>query len=252
MTFRSFTLSFAAMDILFTEHRLGLAPFPFEIPGHGRTLAQRADIRRAVFADLERRNLAVRGRIEPDVEEALALLVRPRLAITGFGDLGGGHTLCARLGALGNRAVVAVRQGQTVRFDAIRETALVSTAVGLLPQHRPGPGQSVTIELTAPPAEAGAIEPVRPHRTSRSAQARAVQAMLAPPKLRLGQLQAHARDRHGRQSSAPCLFWFDTADGRYLTVGSARADGARWTTYAPADNQRIARHLSGQLAHLTG
>ncbi|MGQ0838923.1 ESX secretion-associated protein EspG [Actinokineospora sp.] len=255
MTVRSFTLSFAALDILSERLRLGRSPFPFEIPGHGHTHDERAGIRRAVFDDLERRGLASRGHPEPVVAEALAMLARPQVAITAFASLEGGRRLFARLGAIGGRGILAVQQRQALCFDHVRPTALIDTAAGLLPEHRPGVGQSVTVELDTPAGsstESRVATVVRPPRTGRSGQLRAVETMLAPPRLRFGQFRVLARDRHGTERNAPDLFWFDTAMGRYLSVGSTRADGTRWTTYSPADTRRIGQHLDGQLTALGG
>lgn len=49
----SFSLSLAAVDILLEHTRLGRAPFPFKIPHIGTTHTQRAQVRDAVFRDLE-------------------------------------------------------------------------------------------------------------------------------------------------------------------------------------------------------
>lgn len=250
---RSFALSFAALDILSEQFQLSRSPFPFEIPGHGHTHDERAGIRRAVFADLERRGLAHRGRVEPEVEEALAMLARPQVAITAFGDHGGGRKLFARLGSTGGTAVIAVQQQLSLTFEYIRHTAMVSTAVSLLPDHRAGVGQSVTIELSAPPPEPtdGRIASVvRPTRTGRTAQVRAVETMLSQPKIRFGQFRVIARDRHGKTHNAPDLFWFDTVEGRFLMLTTAHADGSKWSTYSPADKPRIGQHLGTQLNSL--
>jgi len=46
------------------------------------------------------------------------------------------------------------------------------------------------------------------------------------------------------------LLWFDTPTGRYLGHVKPGANGQTWTTYAPADNTRLARHLAELVANL--
>lgn len=251
---RSYTLSFAAIDILCEVLRLNPAPFPFEIPRHGQTDQQRAGIRAAVFADLESRDLAYRGRPEGDLDAAVALFARPEVVITIFGKLGRENRLSARICSDGRQALSAIGQHNAVRFEQIHPASLVSTAVGLLPHAPAGEGQSVTFPLSAdtePDQGEGISQMVRAPRNSTAVQAHAAETMLGQPKLRFGQFRITVRRRDNHQDNSPDLFWFDTATGRYVTHRSTTQDGQAWTTFSPTDTPRIGQLLNTQLNRLT-
>ena len=74
-----------------------------------------------------------------------------------------------------------------------------------------------------------------------------VERIFAKPKLRMGQFTAFVPGREGRASALPPTVWFDTEDGRFFVTSRHAEDGQNWLTYAPADNARIAHHLSDQL-----
>jgi hypothetical protein len=252
---RAFTLSHAAIDILCERLRTSPSPFPFEIARHGRTDEQRAGIRRAVFGDLERRNLAYRGRAEDDVDEALVLFTNPVTLIAAFGKLDRGQKLFARTCSNGQSAIRAVADVNAVRFEPIHVASVVSSAVSLLPPSRPGVGQSVTFPRTAPaqpePSGEGFTRMVSAPRSTATMQVRAAETMLGQPKIRFGQFRVTVRGRHGRDQHAPDVFWFDTQAGRYVTHSSTGQDGQGWSTFAPADTPRLAQLLSAQLNQLT-
>ena len=66
----TFSLSLAAVDILLEHGKLGRAPFPFNVPHIGTTHTQRAQVRGAVFRDLESRGLMRGGRLDADVDHS--------------------------------------------------------------------------------------------------------------------------------------------------------------------------------------
>ncbi|KAA2261031.1 ESX secretion-associated protein EspG [Solihabitans fulvus] len=252
----SFSLSHAALDIVWEELKLGSRVFPFDIPHHGQTFDERRRIRDAVFRDLESRNLASRGRLSPEAEEALRLLVQFEYGFTVIGmlDRQSEQQLLARGGAAGDLGVLAVLDDRMLKVDTMRSSALIHAMVSLLPQERPGPGQSVTISTGAPaPARRhdededfdSMFEPVAP-TGGHAAQNRAVEVIMERPRLRAGQFSAYASGRHGRQNRSPELVWFDTDAGRYLMQTRREQDGNTWITIAPTDSTRIVSQL-GQL-----
>ena len=255
----TFSLSLAAVDILLEHGKLGRAPFPFNVPHIGTTHTQRAQVRGAVFRDLESRGLMRGGRLDADVEVALEIFVNPSLAIAGAATLDGGRPLFARVATNGQYAVLARQDENLMVFEETRPTAIVPAVVDLLPLTPAAPGQSVTIAkpVAAPPqnrraVDDGSYDPFRsvnrPRTQSSSAQQlRSVERIFEKPKLRVGQFTAFVQGHHGRASDLSPLAWFDTEVGRYLMSSREAADGQHWLTYAPADNARIAQQLYSQL-----
>lgn len=231
-------LSFAAIDVLLERLGLGSAPFPFEIPHHGRTFDERAGIRAAVIASLAGRSLA------GEAESAVALFARPHTEITLFGALDDDVRLFARVCRTDQRALRAVGKPNTVQFEHIRPTAIVSSAVELLPAERPGPGQSVTISAGSVGAHEGGVARAVQAQDPQLAKARTI---LERKRLRLGQFRITVAGRH-----EPDIFWFDTPVGRYVLTSREADDGQTWATISPADSGRIAQLLTAQLDSLTG
>ncbi|MCU1685457.1 MAG: hypothetical protein JWQ81_6196 [Amycolatopsis sp.] len=251
----SFSLSLAAVDILLEQENLGRAPFPFTVGHLGTTFTQRAQIREAVFRDLESRGVLRGGRLDADVELGLATFVRSRLSISAAASLDGGKALFARAASDGQFAIVVRQDENMLRFEETRPTSIVASIVDLIPLTPAAPGQSVTVAKPAPapprnrrPDDAGynAFSQVSAPRWV-SPQLRSVERIFEKPKLRVGQFTAFVQGRHGRETDLSPLAWFDTETGRYLMTTREAADGQSWLTYAPADNARIAQQLFEQL-----
>lgn len=243
------TLSWAAIDILRETLRLNHW-CPFEIPHHGRTDEERANVRGAVLADLEHRGLARSGDPEPDLVHSLRLLDRPLIALTVIARLGDGDELRARVVSSGQRAVIAVQTGRALRVDPIRPTSMIAAALGLIPDKPAGPGQSVTFPIIPTPAAQATniMHPAGDSGAGYGRQRHLARVILARPRSRVGQFGLTVRDRHGKENRLPELMWFDTDAGRYLTEIRRGPDGHDWATYSPADNARIAAHLTDLLA----
>ena len=82
-----FSLSLAAIDLLWEQLRLGTPVRIFEVPSVGATTADRDRLRQIVLDDMASRDLAHRGRVEPEVEEAMVTLSRFQHAIDAVGIL---------------------------------------------------------------------------------------------------------------------------------------------------------------------
>ncbi|WP_199430812.1 ESX secretion-associated protein EspG [Qaidamihabitans albus] len=250
----SFSLSLAAVDILLEHARLGRAPFPFEVPHIGTTHEQRAQVREAVFRDLEGRGLLRGGRLDGDTELALQTFVRSPVAITAAAQLEGEDRLFARACSNGQFAVVVRQNRNLLVFEEARPTGIVSAIVDLLPLTPAAAGQSVTIAKPARRARhaaaASGYDPfagVSAPRSQSSSQLRAVERIFEKPKRRIGQFSAFVRGQDGKEGGLDPIAWFDTEDGRYFCTMRAAEDGQQWLTYAPADNARIAQQLYAQL-----
>ena len=253
---QSFSLSLAAIDILFEHLRLGHAPFPFEVPHLGQTFTERSQIRQAVFRDLESRDLMRGGRVDADVEAALVTFARGPVAITAAAKLEKGEKLFARSAVDGQLAVLAKRDGNLIVFNEIRPVGLVPEIVNLIPSTRPAPGQSVTVAQPQPQQDRGrhaapdSYDPfagVSAPTSRRDPQLRMVERMFTKPQLRMGQFTAFAQGGGGKSRHLDPVAWFDSEDGRIFTTSRTAEDGQRWLTYAPADNARIVQHLSSQV-----
>jgi len=248
----SFSLSLAAVDILLEHQKLGRAPQPFEVPHLGTTFEQRAQIRDAVFRDLEGRGLARGGRLDPDAELALQTFAAAPVSIMAVAQLEDGGQLFARAATDGQYAVV-VRQDQNLLvFSDVRPTAFVPSVVDLLPLTPAAAGQSVTIAKPAPKQgrhrrsdDEDAYDPFRgvaKPRSSAPSQLRMVERIFQKPKKRIGQFTVSLPG-----SRTTPTVWFDNEDGRWFVTSREAEDGQSWVTYAPADNARIAHHLFEQV-----
>ncbi len=260
----AFSLSLAAIDLLWEQLGLGTPVRIFEVPSFGATTADRDRIRAVVLDDLASRRLAHRGRLEPEVEEALVTLNRFGQAIDVVAMLDRDNMadkVLARVASNGRTVVLARLRDQTVGFQTYRPEAMVAEAVRLIGDERPGPGRSVTYPEAEPevkqPAAVrhgtgdegfrGVFEPVRPAQGGYDLERRAAKTIWERKRTRVGMFTVYGRDRLGRELTAPVLSWFDTEDGRYLGHTRPGPDGRQWTTYTPADGARITQQLVGML-----
>jgi hypothetical protein len=253
----SFSLSLAAVDMLLEHCKFGRAPFPFQVPHIGTTHTQRAQVREAVFRDLEARGLMRGGLVDADVEIALRTFVSSPVAMTAVAKLDKGRRLFVRAATDGQYAVVARQEENLLVFEEARPTGLVPAVVDLLPLTPAAAGQSVTVARPGPrrqrprhSADEGGYDPfagVAAPRSQSSTQLRAVERIFEKPRLRIGQITAFVRGRNGKEVDLGPMAWFDTEEGRYFTTMNGASDGQEWITYAPADNARIAQHLYSQL-----
>lgn len=243
---RSFTLSLAATDIMAQLLGVNVRLFPFDIPSVGQFQEDRIRIARAVFIDLAKRGLLSKDGVDPDLERAMRTLSDYVIAVAVMGTVEKDREIYARACASGETGVLAVKEKQSMRFELIRPTALALTLVGLLPQVKAGPGQSVTIS-SAGPAKHRAEEGeslFAEVRASNDQRMRAATAYLNRPRTGTGFFAVSGRDRHGREVQAGGLMWLDTDAGRYLSLSRPPdEDGAVTSTFSPADPARLTHSL---------
>ena len=235
----SFALSLAAVDVLAQLLAIDPRRYPFEIPSVGDRGEDRTRIARAVFADLAGRGLVGEDGVAARVRKALRAVSCPDVAVAVSGSPEAGSLLRARGVTVGGYAVVAVQEGQHVRFTPVEPPALARTLVDLLPDVCAGPGQSVRVEQTPEPVAVGITEPVRATRTPAQTDLRIARDLLARPRTGFG---FFAVTRAGSDLGA--LGWLDTDAGRYLSLTRPSPDNAVRVTYSPADSARLTQQLA--------
>jgi hypothetical protein len=246
----SFTLSLAAADVLGQTLDVDVRQFPFDIPSFGEFERDRQRIARAVFVDLDRRGLIRRGDIDPELTKALRTLSDYVIAIAVMGTVEGDRQIYARAATNGETAVLAVKEGQSLRLELIRPTALALTLVGMLPKAEAGPGQSVTITRPArePDRSNEDFDAAPIGRHSIDQQLRVASSYLNRPRKGTGFFTVTGRDRlRGRELHGGGLTWVDTDAGRYLTLSRPPGeDGQIRSTFSPADSVRLT-HALGEM-----
>ncbi|HEV8559654.1 MAG TPA: ESX secretion-associated protein EspG [Actinophytocola sp.] len=227
------------LDVLWEDLGLGDVPFPLEIPGHGRTLEERARIRAGVHDGLGDRGDAA--------GPMLRLLARPEVTVDLVAQLDGRMVRAVAAGR-GRHAVRAVQLDRSVVLTRIRDTAVISSVVDLLPVSRPGPGRSVTLPVSAlgRGARSGVLRPAG-GPTNHGVERQLVASVMERPLRRVGQLGIMLRDDRGWRR-LPGLAWLDTDQGRYASTVRRGPDGEDWTTLTPTDNAQLAYRLSEMLA----
>lgn len=251
---RSFSLSLAAADVLAQLLEVNVRQFPFEIPSVGQYQTDRKRIARAVFTDLANRGLIRNGEVDPELERAMRTLSDYVIAVAVMGTVAKNQEVYARASASGEVGVLAVKEGQSLRLELIRPTALALTLVGLLPRMEAGPGQSVTITRRAKTktragdqADGSLFTPVRAAHRGSEQQMRIAASYLSRPRTGTGFFAVSGRGRHGREIRAGGLNWLDTDQGRYLTLSRPPDEtGAVDCTFSPADSARLTHQL-GQM-----
>jgi hypothetical protein len=232
-------LSLPALDVLWEDLQLGAIPFPLDVASHGDTTDERARISAAVYKQLDGRGLTESGRPGPWLSSALGLLAAPAVSIdlVLLRDMADELPLRALVAARGTSAVLAVQGALTVSLREVRDTAVVSSIVDLLPSNKSGPGQSVALPSAMLTGKS----------LARTTELRYVQGVMERPVAAAGSIGVGIRDPHGKLQRLPGLGFVDTDQGRYAATTHRTPDGDDWTTFSPADNHRITHWLTESL-----
>ncbi len=239
-------LSLPAFEVLWEDLRAGSIPYPFDVSQHGETLDERARIKAAVHADLERRNLARRGRPEPDLEDALNLLARPELRVIALcvPDMNQEKVVRASVVARGGYAVLVTQEDASITLNLLQPNEIATSLANAMPPGRPGPGKLVTV-----PGEAFENQPQQQQgfrqavRTTENDDVRLAKQMLTGPAIGNGHFVVKMEQGRTKRDFPP-VTWIDTRQGRYSNVQTRNG----WFTISPADNMGLARHLGQVLA----
>lgn len=187
------------------------------------------------FDELRAAGLATGDRLDADLLDTLGLLAGAGREVFGWFSPDGAARHSAVVASTGQDAVVAVTDGTALALTPIRPTALIESAVQVLPARPAARHHSVMAPL-------GAIEAARRGRAGGrdGAAARTLVAILRRPRRGGGQLNAAIQDR-GRAGSP--LTYLDTDEGRTLLTTSPGADGRSWLTAVPGTDQQLTEHL---------
>jgi hypothetical protein len=236
----TFTLSWAAVDLLREDLEVGGAVLPFVVPSVGSTMDERAAVRRDMYGDLDRVGLTAGGRPVPMVTAALRLLVHAPRTVIVMARLEDGQTVEARAVGDGERGYLVTARAGGLRFAPVVPGTLARVGVGLIPDEKPVAARSVTVPVQA--GESG--WEAAPQGSVDRADLR---RLLEQPRTRGGlfTVSLRAGDRALPDST---LGWFDTRHGRFLMHTVSEPDGRRWVSYAPADNARLVQVLQRDLA----
>ncbi|MGW6446534.1 ESX secretion-associated protein EspG [Lentzea sp. NPDC055074] len=240
-------LSLPAFEVLWEGLRAGSVPYPFEVGQHGETLDERARIKAAVHADLERRELVRRGRPEPDLEDALNLLARPDLRVVALciPDMNQQKLVRASVVARGGYAVLVTQEDTGITLNLLQPNEIATSLANAMPLGRPGPGKLVTVPaqaFEAQPQQEGFRQAVR---TMENDDVRLAKQMLTGPAIGNGHFLVQKGQGRTKRDFPP-VTWIDTRQGRYSNVETRKG----WYTISPADNTGLARHL-GQILAMT-
>ncbi|MEU3650189.1 ESX secretion-associated protein EspG [Lentzea sp. NPDC034063] len=239
-------LSLPAFEVLWEDLRAGSVPYPFDVSQHGETHDERARIKSAVHADLERRKLARRGRPEPDLEDALNLLARPELRVIALciPDMNQQKLVRASVVARGGYAVLVTQEDTTVTLNLVQPNEIATSLANAMPPGRPGPGKPVTVPAQAFEAQPQQQEGFRQAvRTTENDDVRLAKQMLTGPAIGNGHFLVQMGQGRTKRDFPP-VTWVDTKAGRYANVPARTG----WFTIGPADNMGLARHLGQVLA----
>jgi hypothetical protein len=243
-----YTLSLPTVDVLAQTLDVDIRQFPFDIPYFGEYESDRQRLAREVFIDLNRQGLIVgRGDIDPTLARAFRTLSEYVITVSVMGTVEKTRQIYARAAAAGETGVLAVKEGESLRLELIRPTALATTLVGLLPAMESGPGQSVTITQSATDNDQdGLMGPVYANRTANEQAIRLAENYLSRPRTGTGLFTVSGRDRRtGKERQSGRLTWIDTEDGRYLAlVRPPGEDGQTRSTFSPADVPRLTHQLA--------
>jgi hypothetical protein len=174
-----------------------------------------------------------------------------------LGLLHGGQRLCARAVSNGRIAVLGVLREQTLCLERIRPTGVVAAVLDLIGPAHPGRGRSVTYPAptssTHPPTgsaggSGGLLRRAYTAPSGYEAEREQAGVILSQPRTQAGLFTVLSRDDARPERERGVVLWFDTATGRYLGHTRAGSDGRMWTSYAPADNARLAQQLSDLIA----
>lgn len=251
----TFELSRLELDVLWEHLRLGPYPTVLRMMGHGRTAAERSRLVEQAWRSMRAKGIGPRGSPDALLVVLLRTLARPEREVDvrmNHGD----RAVRALAGTRAGLAAVGVSTPDGLRFSEITPGGLSRAAVGLLPEHPPGNGVSVTLpsEVFEAACSVAGNDPtrLRPALVERGARgedatqlAEALTGIVGA-----GQFGAAWLDRWGRRVRAGHVVGFvDSDGGRFLLETTAPAHGVGWwTTVAPTDATRLAGQIDRLLA----
>lgn len=246
------TLSALEFDVLVEHLGVDAVPLVLKVASPGRTHRERRELVASAWESLGERGLGVPSRPDPELSSMLHVIARPEQEVDGRLWLGRSVRVLAAstTSAEAERAVLAVKDGDSITLRTAAPTGLPREATSVLPPTRPGPGASVSVpsaDLDAAAEEAG-DDPARlgaalRDRGLREQDTETLIRMVGEAGAR-GQFGAAARDTLGRRVRAErVVAFFDSPHGRYVQLRRTSPSGEPWSTVAPVDARRLVGHL---------
>lgn len=270
MLYQQVTLSLDTLATVWQRENLGeLHNVLVDVPVWRDDDAARGALNDAT-GELAQRGLLAGRDLHPDLRSALELLARPGSEYYGwisYKEADKDVNIAVLVAAIGNEAILVVRDGQTVHLGPSRAEGMAETLLGHLPSVPAARGRSVNLpeaELrqlvadrmhAAPgaskplPAEAFDIFP----RASMAEDARDLVTAMDQPRTGGGELYVAGRVRSGerRRCDNPVVY-VDTLHGRWMTQLSSGRPGERWIVSAPASRQLLMSKLNEMRNNVLG
>lgn len=226
--------SFAELDVLGEALRIDVRPFPFTIPYFGEAKEDRARLFESAHHSLRERGLIHGSEFAPELVEALQVFAGGQTAVVLVGNSGEVEHAC--LAAFDGRVgVVAVQEGEAVRFTLTPPDAVVRGLVGQLRPLRPGPGAAVTVPDDRREQD---FDDFRVTSSVRGAVSVTAEGILNRTRLGGGYFRVVSRGR-GRETPVGSVSWVDNDQGRYAVLR-----GHGHSVFMPADQALIDRHVT--------
>ncbi|HEX5402987.1 MAG TPA: ESX secretion-associated protein EspG [Pseudonocardiaceae bacterium] len=220
--------------------------------------------------ELAQRGLLSGRDLHVDLRSTLEVLARPSMEYYGwiaYTEADREVNITVLVAAVGQDAVLVVRDGQQVHLSPTRADGMAETLLGHLPAVAAARGRSVNLpeaevrQLVADrmhaapgstkplPAEAFNIFP----RASMAEDARDLLTAMDQPRIGGGELYVAARVRSGeRRRCENPMVYVDTQHGRWMTQLSGGRAGERWIVSAPASRQLLLSKLNEMRNNLLG
>jgi hypothetical protein len=226
----------------------GPPPYPFDVPAHGRTHAERDDWGVRVFEGLAEAGLTDGDDVDPALADLVVLLGSPTLSVDA---LVLGEAPWRLLAAVRDAAgVLAVLDDRDLVLEPLRPADLVPSVARMLGDLPPGPGDPLRLPRAAYSAAMDAYARNGYDAFERALAAAGVTGRAVRPLATLVTAERHTAGQlaaTGPAGRTPVLAWFDTTAGRYA-VTPEDAGGEPWVTVTPVDGDGLA----GRIARLVG
>ncbi|MBO0883868.1 MAG: ESX secretion-associated protein EspG [Mycobacterium sp.] len=256
----------AQCHYLQTEHALTL-PFPLVFPETGETVAEQATLVATAKRALESSGLLSRpGRLDADVEGALAILATPATLVDvfGYGETGAGDgsvRVFRAVAAISGTVGVVAEQTPDNRLLAVtvdRAEHTLHRLLRVLPNYPPG--KIPAIDLPADDMRRPSHAPRRGTYTNyysavagdKETRKHQAKRLLAGPHAGAGQIGTTNRNNDGRTARVLAGHWFSVpGDGRYLAWTDTAEMGHTWTRIRPATPNHLVSRIQHALSKAT-
>lgn len=262
MLYQQVTMSLETLSTVWRRENLGeLHNTLVDVPAWRDDDADRAALR-AATDELGRLGLLGGRDLHADFRDTLNLLARPSMEFYGWiasTEDEQPRNIAVLLAAVGNEAVLVVRDGGTVQLGPTRAEGMAEALIGLMPAVPAARGRSINLpeaevrqlvadRMESAPGEAKPL-PASAYdifgRASMAEDARDLLTVMDLPRTGGGELYVAARGRGGERRRCPNpVVYVDTQQGRWMTQLSTGRVGERWIVSAPASRQLLIGKLN--------